>query len=801
MSAKKLFNAGFTELVSVIPPGAELSPMSKVKPESAGKAPGRKNAQGRWVGYAWQTEQFTEADAETLEASGGNIGIKAGLYPGVDIDCTDEAISLLIENLSKQHLGDAPVRVGQAPKRLLMYRAAEPFGRMRLWFRVGEKQHLIEVLGEGQQYVVAGVHPRTMKPYRWTYGTATRDYPPLRPAKLTEITREKVDTFLQAVEAELDLFDIACQREGSGNVGDKRTTPQESLKARDLDLLADAVAVIPNDTPSRDDYVKMGYAIKAAAQEDEERGYQIFLDWCLKWEGGDNDPATVRGDWERMHPPYEIGADWIYDQAARHGFNSAVTEFVATETAPEDEDDDEIDAAELSDIWVAERFMEKHGHEVRWVPAWGKFMFWNGQCWRRDEMQKIPSMVIGVCKEISDRLLRSGTTDKEKGANQKKAVQICSAGTVQSVQTLLKMEGSLIAPAEVMDADPWVLGTPGGTVDLKTGEILPAEPMRNISKLAAITPIYRGTTPIWREFLATATSGDDQLVAYLQRLAGYSLTGLVSEQTLAFLWGPGGNGKSVFVNTIAGILGEYAKVAPMETFTASLGDRHPTELAGLQGARLVTASETQEGRAWDEAKVKAITGGDRITARYMHRDFFTYDPTFKLVFLGNHKPAIGNLDDAMRRRFHMVPFTVRPAVVNRQLFDQLKQEWPAILGWMIEGCLAWQREGLNPPAAVLEATKTYFEEEDPIGRWLAERTSAVSDEADEDTLKDLFQDFQNWAADNGERKITGKKFSQLLYAKGYEKGGRKGGSGLTKISGLGLKPYDLDAATKVLARM
>ena len=798
MSAKKLFNAGFVELVSVIPPGAELSPMSKVKPESAGKAPGKKNAQGRWVGYAWQTENCTEDDAGVMDEVGANIGLKAGLYPGVDIDCTDEAISLLIENLAKQHLGDAPVRIGQAPKRLLMYRIAEPVGRMRLWFRVGEKQHLIEVLGEGQQYVVSGVHPRTLKPYRWTYGTADRTYPPLRPGRLTEITKEKIALFLAAVEAELDLFDITCQREGSGNVGDKRTTPQESLKARDLDQLALAMSMIPNDTPSRDDYVKMGYAIKAASQEDEERGYQIYLDWCLKWEGG-NDPATVRADWERMHPPYEIGADWIYDQAARHGFNGGQAEFEAF--AVEEEDDDEIDAAELSDIWVAERFLEKHGHEVRWVPAWGKFMFWNGQCWRRDEMQKIPSMVIGVCKEVADRLMRSGATDKEKAANQKRAVSICSAGTVQSVQTLLKMEGSIIAPAEVMDADPWVLGTPGGTVDLKTGEILSAEPMRNISKLVAVTPIYRHNATIWREFLKTATNGDDQLVGYLQRLAGYSLTGLVSEQTLSFLWGPGGNGKSVFVNTIAGILGEYAKVAPMETFTASLGDRHPTELAGLQGARLVTASETQEGRAWDEAKVKAITGGDRITARYMHRDFFTYDPTFKLVFLGNHKPAIGNLDDAMRRRFHMVPFTVRPSVVNRQLFDQLKQEWPAILGWMIEGCLAWQKEGLNPPAAVLEATKTYFEEEDPIGRWIGERTFKAKEEDDEATLKDLFNDFQNWAADNGERKITGKRFAQLLYAKGYQKGGRQGGSGLTKIAGMGLKPFDLDSATRVLARM
>jgi len=321
--------------------------------------------------------------------------------------------------------------------------------------------------------------------------------------------------------------------------------------------------------------------------------------------------------------------------------------------------------------------------------------------------------------------------------------------------------------------------------------------MRNISKLVAVTPVYRQNTPIWREFLSTATAGDDQLIAYLQRLAGYSLTGLVSEQTLSFLWGPGGNGKSVFVNTMVGIMGEYAKVAPMETFTASLGDRHPTELASLQGARLVTASETQEGRGWDEAKVKAITGGDRITARYMHRDFFTYDPTFKLVFLGNHKPAIGNLDDAMRRRFHMVPFTIKPPVVNRQLFDQLKQEWPAILGWMIEGCLAWQREGLNPPSAVLEATAAYFEEEDPLGRWLGERTEVGEDTA----VGELFADYELWCKDSGEKRPTTKRFTQLLYSRGYQKSGRNSKTGRYHIVGLKLKPMDLTEATAILSKM
>lgn len=797
MTAKKLYQNGYTDLVSVIPPGAELSPLSKVKPESAGKAPGRKNAQGRWVGYGWQNEECTEAAAEQMDLDKANIGIKAGTFPGVDIDCTDETLSKMIGELAIQHLGPAPVRIGQAPKRLLMYHTDVPFGRMRIWFRVAEKQHLVEVLGEGQQYVVSGIHPRTQKPYKWSWNEHERLYPIIKPTKLTTITQEAVAAFLEAVAEELELMDIQCQREGSGNLADKRSTPQESLKAKDMDRLAQAMSLLPNDTPSRDDYVKMGYAVKAASQDDEGRGYEIFLEWAQKWQGGDNDPFTVKGDWDRMHPPYVVGADWIYDQASQYGFNSAGEEFEAFDVE-EDDEDEELLAAELSDIWVADQFLLKHGETVKWIPARSKWLVWDGQCWRLDTMQKVPGMVVQNCKEISDRFLRHGTTDKEKMANAKKAIAISSARTVGAVQSLLKSNGQIVANAELLDADPWVLGTPGGTVDLKTGEILAAEPMRFVSKLAAVTPLYRQKAPLWTAFMYEAAGGDMELVAYLQRLAGYCLTGLVSEHNLAFLWGPGGNGKSVFVNAISGILGEYAKIAPMETFTASFNDRHPTELAGLQGARLVSASETQEGRAWDEAKVKAITGGDMISARYMHQDFFQYAPTFKLLFLGNHKPEIKNLDDAMRRRFHLVPFTVTPKVVNKQLSDELKNEWPQIFAWMIEGCLAWQQEGLKPPAAVLAATKEYFDDEDPVGRWIDERFD--QDSQSQETLKDIWEDWEAWCLQNGEKRGTNKRLAQLLLSKGFKRG-RLQGSGLTTFEGLALKAFNMDEATRILAKM
>ena len=471
MTATKLFKAGYTDLVSVIPPGAELSPMSKVKPESAGKAPGRKNAQGRWVGYGWQTESCTEADAAKMDADKANVGLKAGLFPGVDIDCTDETIAETIQRIAIETLGPAPVRVGQAPKRLLMFRTAEPFGRMRLWFTVGEKQHLVEVLGEGQQYVVQGIHPRTQKPYTWSYGEAARQYPPVKPEKLVQIDKAKVELFLAAVQEELDLLDVVCTREGSGLVSAQRNVAQESLRAPSLDEQEAAVGVIPNDTPSREEYIRMGYAIKAAAQEDEERGYGIFLEWCMRWEGGDNSLETVRADWERMHPPYEVGWDFVAQHASRYGYNYARTEFEAV-AQPEEPAEEELIAAHLSDIWLTDRVISAYGQTIKWVPAWGAWLYWDDHCWRKDEINKVPSLVVHVCKETSDRLLRAAVTEKEQAAALKKAQQISSARTVQAVQTLLRSDARLVVRAEVLDADPWVMGTPGGVIDLKTGEIL-----------------------------------------------------------------------------------------------------------------------------------------------------------------------------------------------------------------------------------------------------------------------------------------------------------------------------------------
>lgn len=256
------------------------------------------------------------------------------------------------------------------------------------------------------------------------------------------------------------------------------------------------------------------------------------------------------------------------------------------------------------------------------------------------------------------------------------------------------------------------------------------------------------------------------MVAYLQRVAGYCLTGSIREHAVFFAHGPGGNGKGVFINTLTRLFGDYAAVSSMDTFTATKNEPHPTGVAMLRGARMVSAQETDEGRHWDEAKIKALSGGDPITARFMRQNFFTFEPTFKLLVAGNHRPAIRNVDPAMKRRLQLIPFEVRIPNPDKDLADKLVAEWPGIFAWMIEGCLEWQRIGLAPPDAVLIATNEYFEDEDALGRWLHERCEIKADAYS--TTADLFASWKAWATEAGEEVGSDKRLSQALKKRGFK---------------------------------
>ncbi|MDZ7779944.1 MAG: phage/plasmid primase, P4 family [Gemmatimonadota bacterium] len=251
----------------------------------------------------------------------------------------------------------------------------------------------------------------------------------------------------------------------------------------------------------------------------------------------------------------------------------------------------------------------------------------------------------------------------------------------------------------------------------------PARAEDYITKLTAVAPAPPGTpAPIWTAHLERITGGDPDLIEYLQRFSGYALTGSIREHAFTFGHGGGANGKGVTLNTIKAVLGAYAISIPTELLMVSKNERHPTELARLRGVRLAIGSETEDGKRWAEARIKALTGGDPIAARFMRQDFFEFQPQFKVFVIGNHRPSLRGVDEAMRRRLHLMPFTVTIPEAERdhELPEKLQREWPAILRWCIDARLAWQHQGLNPPSIVRAATESYLESEDAIAQWMEE---------------------------------------------------------------------------------
>ena len=256
--------------------------------------------------------------------------------------------------------------------------------------------------------------------------------------------------------------------------------------------------------------------------------------------------------------------------------------------------------------------------------------------------------------------------------------------------------------ASAFDADPDVVNAGGQIVDLRSGATRPITREDFCLKCTAVAPADAAACPMWLAFLDRIVNENRELIAFLQRWLGYCLSGRVNEEVLLFCYGTGSNGKTVFINTVTNIFSSYGQTAPMDMFMYSHHEHHPTELARLVGRRLVTANETTKGRRWDEAKIKNLTGSDKVAARFMRQDFFEFDPTHKLMLAGNSKPGLMSVDEAIRRRIALAPFEVQIPKDERdlELAVKLRAEWPGILRWMIDGAASWYANGLQIPDAV-----------------------------------------------------------------------------------------------------
>jgi putative DNA primase/helicase len=352
--------------------------------------------------------------------------------------------------------------------------------------------------------------------------------------------------------------------------------------------------------------------------------------------------------------------DWLdaggkVDELIKLTENAAQEEVSAARTKPQQNGTKRAraDAAvQMTQDLIAREFVVENRHWIRFDHYRGKWYVFDKKrgIWRCDEKGSILDKVRRFCAE------RDSPHNPKLGR----------ANTIRGIEDLARVDPDVATTSPDWDAYPYILGTPAGYIDLKTGIVMSADPSKMITQ-STIVAVEEGEPEIWLSFLLEATGGDQEYVSYIQRALGYCLTGDIIEHILFFIHGPGGTGKTTLLKTIQEILGPYAWTAPMSMFAARRFDDHPTELAALRGRRLVTASETEQDRAWAEARIKQLTGGDPIAARFMRQDFFEFGPTHKLVIVGNHAPNIGSSGEDMRRRFHVLPFEQKPREIDKDL--------------------------------------------------------------------------------------------------------------------------------------
>jgi putative DNA primase/helicase len=376
----------------------------------------------------------------------------------------------------------------------------------------------------------------------------------------------------------------------------------------------------------------------------------------------------------------------------------------------------------VNDTQRALRFAKEFAGELRYVQAWKKWLLWDGVRWAPDE----DGAVFRKAQEMPKLFLQEASKIDDPDRRKKAAGAAIAAGDKRKIEAMISLaqcQIGIAASPTLFDSDPLLLGVCNGVVDLRTGTFREARREDYIIKQAGTAYDASATCPTWEKFLSRVLSENAELISFIQRAVGYSLTASIVEQVLFFLYGTGQNGKSTFAECLKHLFGGYMIKATTALYTLDRRGKEPeTEIARLVGKRLVTGSETEEGARLAESRVKDITGGDTLTGRALYCPAFNFLPTHKLWIYGNHQPDVRGNDHGIWRRIKIVPFEVQIPEEEKdpELLKKLLEEMPGVLKWAIKGCLEWQKSGLRPPHVVVEATAEYRDGEDEIGEFLTQ---------------------------------------------------------------------------------
>lgn len=413
-------------------------------------------------------------------------------------------------------------------------------------------------------------------------------------------------------------------------------------------------------------------------------------------------------------------------------------------------------------------FVDTYGEHLRYVPQRGAWLIWEEHRWGWDEGGLVVELARDMIRDLDPTTF--GDEDLEKAARKHKSSSL-SRDKVNAAIHLARTDRRVVASAAQLDAAPRHINTPGGIVDLATGDIAPPDPAALHTRSALVAPDPEQPTPRWNAFLADTFGGDPEMIGFVQRLAGYSASADTGIHVLPFLHGGGQNGKSVLMDALRQILGDYATTAPAGFLMAGKQE-HSEEMARLQGLRLVVASEVNQDAKFDEAKMKELTGGDTITARYMRQSFFSFEPTHHLWLMGNHQPQVKAGGDSFWRRLRLVPFLYK--VPEEKKIENLAkilvaEEGPGILAWIIRGAIDVFDGGLRAPDKVMAATQVYADEEDQMGRFLEECCHVGGGDHVRIETKKLRATYETWCHAEGEQPLPASPFGRELKRRGFHK--------------------------------
>ncbi len=427
---------------------------------------------------------------------------------------------------------------------------------------------------------------------------------------------------------------------------------------------------------------------------------------------------------------------------------------------------DHIGQERFTDVGNARRLVRDHGQDLQWVPTWCTWLAWDGKRWRRDTKGEVVQRAKRVAAALWEEAAAEIDSERRKQAG-KWAMQSESAQRIEAMIRLARTEPGVPVEANELDADPWLLNTPTGTLNLRTGQLQPHARSDLITKITTAGYSLSAECCTWERFLEQVIP-DEDVRSFLRRAVGYALTGLTSEHVLFFLHGAGANGKSTFLRTLLTVLGDYGRQAEPDLLLAKR-DAHPTGVADLLGARLVVSSEIEDGRRLAEGTVKQLTGGDVLKARFMRQDFFEFSPTHTLFLAANHRPVVHGTDHAIWRRLQLVPFTVTIPTEDQDILlgERLKEEMVGVLRWAVRGCLEWQTGGLASPLAVQLATSSYRADMDQLGAFIDERCVVLESAVVPATQ--IYEAYQAWAHETGERATTQRELGVALSERGYDR--------------------------------